>query len=172
MRSGEGGVSMESEEVEELIARLGLERGSCGYMAKTFDSELLVTPDGRPTRPAGSCLYFLVTPEAPISPHRIWSDQIYHHYAGAPLEVLLIEPDGSASQHRVGAAIQDGTYPQLLIPAGTYHLGRVAEADSWALLGTSSWPAVAASEVEPISFDDLMTRYPAAGSVLVAHRRD
>jgi predicted cupin superfamily sugar epimerase len=157
-------VSLESAEVEALIVSLGLERGSCGYMAKTFDSDLLVSPNGRPTRPVGSCLYFLVTAHAPISPHRIWSDQVYHHYAGAPLDVLLIDNDGSVSEHRVSAAVDEGSYPQLLIPAGTYHLGRVSGPDSWALLGTSSWPAVAASEVEPISIEELAARYPAARS--------
>ena len=157
---------MESPEAMELIRTLGLERGSCGYMAKTYDNDLLVTPHGAATRPAGSCLYFLITASAGIAPHRIWSDQIYHHYAGAPLDVLLLGADGAVSQHRVGVEIGDGDYPQLLIPAGTYHVGRVSDGASWALLGTTSWPAVAASEVEMTSIAELTTRYPAAAPAL------
>lgn len=157
---------MESPEVMELIRTLGLERGSCGYMAKTFDSDLPVTPDGAPTRPAGSCLYFLVTANAGIAVHRIWSDQIYHHYAGAPLDVLLLHRDGSVARHRVGADLSDGVRPQLLIPAGTYHLGRVSDSARWALLGTTSWPAVTADEVEMSSIDKLAREYPSAAAAL------
>jgi predicted cupin superfamily sugar epimerase len=135
-------------------------------MAKTFDSHLVVTPDGAAARPAGSCLYFLVTATAGIAPHRIWSAQIYHHYAGAPLDVLLIHRDGSVAQHRVGADIGSGVLPQLLIPAGTYHVGRVSDPTSWALLGTTSWPSVAAGEVEMRSIDELAGEYPAAASAL------
>jgi predicted cupin superfamily sugar epimerase len=165
LRGGEV-VAMESAEVRELIRVLELERGSCGYMAKTFDSGLVVTPDGAAARPAGSCLYFLVTASAGIAAHRIWSDQIYHHYAGAPLDVLLLHRDGSVTRHRVSGDLRGGERPQLLIPAGTYHLGRVADPASWALLGTTSWPAVAADEVEMTSIGELATAYPGATAAL------
>jgi predicted cupin superfamily sugar epimerase len=48
------------------------------------------------THTLASALYFLVTPKRPMRLHRLRSDQIYHHYLGNPLEVLLLLPDGSA----------------------------------------------------------------------------
>lgn len=41
-------------------------------------------------RPWGSALYFLVTTGAQIVLHRIRSDQLYHHYVGDPLDVLML----------------------------------------------------------------------------------
>lgn len=54
-------------------------------------------------RPFGSVLYFMVTPEARIRLHRIRPDQMYHHYLGDPLEVLLLYPDGNGAVQRVGS---------------------------------------------------------------------
>jgi predicted cupin superfamily sugar epimerase len=63
----------------ELIATLGLTRGSCGFMATSYRSLLDVTPNGAAQRPIGAALYFLVTLEAGVQLHRIRSDQLYHH---------------------------------------------------------------------------------------------
>jgi hypothetical protein len=41
-------------------------------------------------RPYGSALYFPVAPDDQIVMHRIRSDQLYHHYVGDPLEVLML----------------------------------------------------------------------------------
>jgi predicted cupin superfamily sugar epimerase len=71
-------------------------------------------------RPFGSVLYFMVTPEARIRLHRIRSDQMYHHYLGDPLEVLLLYPDGSGAVQMVGSDLAAGARPQLFIPGGTF----------------------------------------------------
>ncbi len=71
-------------------------------------------------RPCGSALYFLVTPEAQIVMHRIRSDQLYHHYLGASLEVLLLYPDGNGEVVSVGSNLDAGERPQLFLPGGTF----------------------------------------------------
>jgi predicted cupin superfamily sugar epimerase len=82
---------------EEIKAMLGLEsHPTCGFVAETYRSPLKIPPNALPEayddaadRPFGSALYFLVSPEAQIVMHRIRSDQLYHHYLGDPLEVLM-----------------------------------------------------------------------------------
>jgi predicted cupin superfamily sugar epimerase len=149
--------------MEELIERLGLTPGTCGYMSKTFESPLNVAAGSGQVRSIGAALYFLITPERGISPHRICSDQIYHHYAGDPLEVLLLHEDGHASTHLLGSRIADGMLPQLLIPAKAYHFGRlVMEGHGWGLLGTTSWPGVAEGEFEYADIDDLKAKFSGA----------
>ena len=44
----------------------------------------------------------MVTPEARIRLHRIRSDQMYHHYLGDPLEVLLLHPEGEPPDVELG----------------------------------------------------------------------
>ena len=89
------------ETAERIIAMLGLKRHPpCGFVAETYRSRQQIPRRALPaswegSRPFGSVLYFMVTPEAQIRLHRIHSDQMYHHYLGGPLEVLLLYPDGT-----------------------------------------------------------------------------
>jgi uncharacterized protein len=146
---------------EQIITVLGLERGTCGYMELTYRSQLDVAPDTAAPRTIGQALYFLITPTARVALHRIRSDQIYHHYAGDALDVLLL-PDERPGQVRVvGPALDEGMRPQLLIPAGTFHVARLHDGGEWALLGTTSWPGVAEGEFEKGDVDALQRRHGA-----------
>src|SRR5947209_4769119 len=83
-----------------IIEQLGLKlHGTCGFMGETYLSDLRIPAGSLPaeyggSRSLGGVLYFLVTPEASVRLHRIRSDQMYHHYLGDPLEVLLLQPGG------------------------------------------------------------------------------
>ena len=133
---------------EQIIELFGLARGTCGYMATTYRSPLEVAPGAAAPRTIGQALYFLITPDAGVALHRIRSDQIYHHYAGDALEVLLLPDDGPAQLHVVGTELERGMRPQLFIPASTFHVARLAAGGECALLGTTSWPGVADGEFE------------------------
>ena len=73
---------------------------TCGYVRVTFMSKHRIAPGGLQApfadgRPAGSALYFMLTPEEPVKLHRIRNDQLYHYYLGDPIEVLMSLDDGS-----------------------------------------------------------------------------
>ena len=116
----------------EIKAMLGLERHpTCGFVAETYRSSLRIPTWALPDpyesgRPYASALYFLVTPDAQIVMHRIRADQLYHHYLGDPLEVLLLYPNGDGAVVTVGSDLASGMRPQLLIPGGTFHTSRLA----------------------------------------------
>src|SRR5271169_2546248 len=84
---------------DELCGLLALEpNATCGFVRVTFVSPLPIAPGGLPApfadgRRAGSALYFMVTPEAPVRLHRIRNDQLYHYYLGDPLEVFLLHAE-------------------------------------------------------------------------------
>jgi hypothetical protein len=145
---------------EQIIELLGLERGTCGYMASTYLSPLEVAPGSAVSRTIGQALYFLITPDAGVALHRIQSDQIYHHYAGDALEVLLLPDDGAARTVVVGSELEYGMRPQLFIPAGTFHVARLEDGGVCALLGTTSWPGVADDEFERGDASLLQRRHP------------
>jgi uncharacterized protein len=73
---------------EEVRTLLHLEpHATCGFVRVTFISNQQIAPGGLPApfldgRPAGSALYFMVTPDAPVRLHRIRNDQLYHRYIG------------------------------------------------------------------------------------------
>jgi predicted cupin superfamily sugar epimerase len=140
---------------------------TCGFTNEIYRSALTVPQADLPSaynspRTLGGFLYFLVTQEARIRLHRIRSDQMYHHYLGDPLEVLLLYPDGKSDVRVVGADLSAGMRPQLLIPGNTFHAGRIRPGGSHALLGTSVWLRAEPSDVEFGDADALAAKYPAA----------
>jgi uncharacterized protein len=97
----------------DIIRELDLKPATCGYMRQTWDNG------------HGAALYFLITPDRPGAVHSLNADQIYHFYAGAPLEVAFLSPTAQVERHVLGAFGTDATtIPQLVIPAGTIHGSR------------------------------------------------
>src|SRR5215211_3825830 len=152
---------------EEIKATLGLEpHPTCGFVPETYRSPLKIPADALPDaydegdRPYGSALYFLVAPGAQIVTHRIRSDQLYHHYLGDPLEVLMLYPDGTGAVTTVGSDLAAGERPQLLVPGGTFHTSRLGSGANYALLASTEWPGVEPPDVEHGDIEALVESYP------------
>jgi uncharacterized protein len=152
---------------EEIKATLGLERHpTCGFVTETYRSPLKIPGEALPeayggVRPYASALYFLVTPDAQIVLHRIRSDQLYHHYLGDPLEVLMLFPGGEGAIATVGSDLESGMRPQLLVPGGTFHTSRLAPGGAgYALLASTEWPGVEPPDVEHGDAEALTNAYP------------
>lgn len=151
---------------DEIKAMLRLERHpTCGFVAETYRSSLRIPTWALPEayssgRPYGSPLYFLVTPDAQIVMHRIRADQLYHHYMGDPLEVLLLYPEGNGAIVTVGSDLASGMRPQLLIPGGTFHAARLTPGATYALLASTEWPGVEPPDVEHGDIEVLAKAYP------------
>jgi hypothetical protein len=149
---------------EEIRQVLDLEaNATCGFVRVSFvaDREIAaggMAPPFAARRPAGSALYFLVTPEAPVKLHRIQNDQLYHYYLGDPLEVLLLK--GRGERVIVGPDLRAGHGLQLLIPGGTFHTARVIGARQWFLGASTEWPGVIPADVEMGDVPRLATQYP------------
>ena len=109
---------------------------TCGYVRVTFVSKHKIAPGGMQApfadgRPAGSALYFMLTPEEPVKLHRIRNDQLYHYYLGDPIEVLMMLEGGSTERER-----------------------------RWFLGASTEWPGVEPADVELGNPDTLAARYP------------
>jgi uncharacterized protein len=100
---------------EEIRSLLNLQpHATCGFVRVTFISNQRIAPGGLPApfldgRLAGSALYFMVTPEAPVRLHRIRNDQLYHRYLGDPIEVLMLHANGTSEHVIVGPDLQAGS---------------------------------------------------------------
>lgn len=154
----------------EIADLLGLEpNATCGSVRVTYTSKLAIAPNGLPApfadgRPLGSALYFLVTPQAPVRPHRIRNDQLYHYYLGDPLELFLLHQDGPAERVIVGPDIRAGQRVQLLIPGNTFHTARLLGDGEWFLGGSTEWPGVVPEEdVEIGDAEALAQQHPDVG---------
>ena len=151
---------------DEVRTLLKLEpHATCGFVRVTFMSKERIAPGGLPApfaagRPAGSALYFMVTPGAPVRLHRIRNDQLYHYYLGDPLEVLMLRVDGTTEHVVVGPDLRSGQLLQLLIPGNTFHTARVIGRHRWFLGASTEWPGVEPVDVEIGNVDALAAKYP------------
>jgi uncharacterized protein len=132
---------------EEIRMLLKLEpHATCGFVRVTFVSDRCIAPGGLPPpfaegRPAGSALYFMVTPGAPVRLHRIRDDQLYHYYLGDPIEVLMLHEGGTIERAVVGPELRKGQRVQLFIPGNTFHTARVIGECRWFLGGAPNGQA-------------------------------
>lgn len=118
-----------------------------GYFRETFrDAE----PAGR--RGYSTAIYFLLKAGERSLWHRVDATEIWHHYAGAPLD-LSLSSDGAGAEHRrLGPDLAAGERPQIVVPAGWW---QAAESlGEWTLVGCTVAPAFefSAFEIAPADF--------------------
>jgi predicted cupin superfamily sugar epimerase len=119
---------------DEIIARLGLQpHPEGGHYRETFRA-----PDA--PRGAGTAIYFLLKGGERSHWHKVHdADEVWHHYAGAPLELSLSE-DGRTTRHlRLGTDFGIGELPQAVVPRGVWQAAR--SLGNWTLVGCTVAPA-------------------------------
>jgi predicted cupin superfamily sugar epimerase len=123
-----------------LVATLGLvPHPEGGYYGEVYRSPSLVQPaDGRGSRSALTTIYFLLTVGAISRWHRVQSDEVWHFYEGAPLELWMARPAvESVSRHRLGP-LDDSQLPVCTVPAGWWQAAR--STGSYTLVGCTVGP--------------------------------
>jgi len=103
-----------------------------GHYRQTFRAD-----DGG--RGASTAIYFLLKAGERSHWHRVDADEIWHHYAGAPLELSLSDDGRSVRHLRVGIDFEIGELPQAVAPRGAWQAAR--SLGSWTLVGCTVAPA-------------------------------
>ena len=99
---------------DEIIARLGLQpHPEGGHYRETWRAD---APSGE--RAAATAILFLLEEGQRSHWHRVDADEIWHHYAGAPLELSLSDDGRSVRHLRVGTDFDLGERPQAVVPRG------------------------------------------------------
>lgn len=109
---------------------------------------------GDGTRPAGSCIYFLLANGERSHWHRVDATEIWHHYAGAPIALQLSEtPAGPARRIILGPDLDSGARPQVIVPCGWWQAAETL--GDWTLAGCTVSPAFRFEgfELAPPDFD-------------------
>ena len=120
---------------EQLIGLLGLEpHPEGGWYRRTWEA-----PHADGKRSIGSAIYYLLLEGEHSSAHRIDAEEIWHFYAGDPLELLREWPDGSSDVHVMGHDVEAGHEPQVVVPAGVWQSARPL--GRYTLVGATVTPA-------------------------------
>ncbi len=106
---------------DEIITELGLApHPEGGWYRQTWQA---AAAEG--DRPAGTAIYYLLAGEDRSHWHRVDAAEIWHFYAGAPLQLrLAATAAGTARRYLLGPDLAAGARPQILVPAGHWQAAR------------------------------------------------
>lgn len=157
-----------SDAAQKLIASLGLEPlpHEGGFFRQTWRTD------------AGSAILFLMTTEGFSALHRITQTELWHFYAGDPVDhVQFNSATGRARVTRLGGDVLGGDCPQLVVPAGEWQGARLAPAlpgsggRGYALVGCTVTPAWDERGFELGNCEGLLQRFPAGADWIRALTR-
>lgn len=109
-----------------------------------------------------SAIYYLLARPDFSALHALTSVEVYHWYAGSPLRLLLLHPDGRSEEALLGPDLEAGQLPQIVVSAGAMHGS--APVGEWCLVGTTMAPPFHWDGFVLGERDALQQRYPDAAS--------
>jgi uncharacterized protein len=147
-----------------LIERFGLQpHPEGGYFRETFRGVDKVVREASPgeQRSASTAIYYMLCDGAHSAWHRIRSDEVWHFYAGEPLDVHVIDSAGNLLTHRLGNALtHDDAVFQAVVPAGQWFAAELRNPATFALVGCTVAPGFEFSEFELADVAALAKAYP------------
>ena len=115
MKWSPGDESMETATDAELHRLLGMRPlpSEGGYFVESYRSPLkvdatLLGKSETGQRSLCTAIYYMLTPAVFSALHKLKGDEIYHFYAGDPVELLQLYPDGSSEIVLLGQDLMRG----------------------------------------------------------------
>ncbi|MBL4811185.1 MAG: cupin domain-containing protein [Rhodobacteraceae bacterium] len=121
-------------EAQSIIDLLGLApHPEGGWYKQTWEAE------AGEARAAGTCIYFLLSEGEVSHWHRVDAAEIWHYYAGAPIELnIAADAAGPAVTHILGPDLAAGQRPQAIVPIE--HWQSAKSLGAWTLVGCTVSP--------------------------------
>lgn len=126
---------------DALIERLRLEPHpeEGGFFRETYRSGAqYAAPQG--ARSVATAIYYLLSPTTFSAFHRLPGDEIFHFYAGDPVELFELAADGATTRTVLGSNVLAGHVPQHVVRGGQWQGSRLVAGGDYALLGTTMSP--------------------------------
>ena len=155
---------MTADEVKQLLQLVPLSIEG-GFFRETYRSRWTVSPEYLPegirgSRSIGTAIYYLITPETFSPLHRLPGTEVFHFYAGDPVIMLQLLPDGNTQTITIGNDLAAGHQPQVVVRGGVWQGSRLAPGGKWALMGTTMSPGFDYADYENAEAGPLVAKYP------------
>jgi len=126
-----------------IIQTLGMQRHpEGGWYVQTFRDATAFNPRGHST-----AIYFLLEAGDVSAWHRVKdAAEVWHFYAGAPLEITMHEEGGEVTRHRLGPDLAACERPQQIVPAAVWQTAK--SLGPWTLVGCTVAPGFEFSQFE------------------------
>lgn len=148
----------------EVIRKLELvplpEEG--GFYKETYRSNRTVLSKELGDKTESTAIYYLITEESFSALHAVDQDEIFHFYAGSPVEMFQIDQNGGGSHILIGNDIFNDEIPQVIVPHGVWQGTKLKNPipGSWALLGCTVAPGFELQHFHIKSREELIKIYP------------
>ncbi|WP_375447790.1 cupin domain-containing protein [uncultured Fibrella sp.] len=146
-----------------------------GYYVQTYQAAEQIPQAALPVRFAGdrpysTAIYFLLENQNRSALHRIQSDEVWHFYAGGPLNVYVIEPgSGTLSTIQLGNDPRRGDVFQAVVPAGAWFGAKPAGLPGdppFSLVGCTVAPGFNFADFELADLGTLLALFPQHEAVI------
>ncbi len=156
-----------------------------GWFAQTYASGAMLPAaqferSAEPVAYAGprrlsTAIYYLLEAGTFSEMHRLKSDEVFHHYAGVAVEMVLLHGGERVERLVLGTDLAAGQRPQVVVARGVWQGARLLVADedpgAWALMGCTVSPGFEYADYESGSRAELLATWPQAEKLIVALTR-
>lgn len=141
-----------------------------GFYRETYRSTEQIPTKGLPDRFASprsfsTAIFFLLRSQDRSLFHRIRSDELWHYYAGTPLTLYILNPDGLKIL-RLGPNPAQGESFQVVIPANHWFGAKVEQSNSYTLSGCTVAPGFDFMDFELADRKSLIKQFPSHHEVI------
>lgn len=107
-----------------------------------------------------TAIYYLLEQADFSAFHRLKSDECWHFYAGEPLNLFIIEDDGSLQQIVLGNNLLKSEVPQFFVKAGKWFAAAPCENSTFCFVGCTVTPGFDFEDLEFANKEALINQYP------------
>jgi len=142
-----------------------------GYYRETYRTDESIPAQALPDRFDGprdvaTLIYFLLPAESCSTLHRIRQDEVWHFYAGEPITLHQIAPDGTYATYTLGRDVTEGQQLHAVVSAGTWFGATVDAQEGYGLAGCTTAPAFEFADFELADRAALTETFPQHRSVI------
>ena len=136
-----------------------------GYYRETYRSNETIQEECLPLRFRGERLfstgiYYLLRGGEFSAFHRIKSDEMWHFYAGGPLNIYVIDHTGNFELVTMGQNINNGEVYQAVIRAGNWFAAQPVGTVGFSFMGCTVAPGFDFEDFELAKADELAAFFP------------
>lgn len=136
-----------------------------GWYRQTYKCEEKVAAMALPERFSGdrsfsTAIYFLLEKGNFSTFHRIKSDECWHFYSGDPLQIYIIQQNGTLDIITLGNDFEKAQSFQYVVPANCWFASRPATGSSYCFVGCTVSPGFEFDDFELGDANELSSSFP------------
>jgi predicted cupin superfamily sugar epimerase len=162
---------MTADEVKQLL-NLSPHPREGGWYVRTYEApETISLPRYGSPRRTGTAIFYLLERDTFSELHRLHSDEIFHFYAGDPVEMLQLRDGHPGRLLILGNHLTAGELPQVVVERGVWQGSRLRPGGAWALLGCTVSPGFEFEDYESGDPAELIGLWPKFAEMIAALTR-